>query len=238
MTTSGSTVFNVTRDQLITSALRMIGAVAQGETPTANQISEAAEALNMMVKAWEADGMPLWGIAETSITLVAGTNKYQIGIGKTVDIPKPLKVIQAWNRDNTSKVDIPMRILTKQEYNILGNKTTSGNPIQIYYQPMLNYGDLYVFPTPATVDATNNKVYIVYQRPFEDFLVTGDNPDFPQEWLDALKYGLAARLAPEYGVPSDQRMILIREAKEIKEQALSFGTEEGSLYFQYDRRGY
>lgn len=38
------------------------------------------------------------------------------------------------------------------------------------------------------------------------------------------------------GIPSDQRMILIREAKEIKEQALSFGTEEGSLYFQYDRQ--
>lgn len=64
---------------------------------------------------------------------------------------------------------------------------------------MLNYGDLYVFPTPATIDATNNKVYIVYQDLSEDFLVTGDNPDFPQEWLDALKYGLAARLAPEYG---------------------------------------
>lgn len=238
MTTSGVTTFNVTRDQLITSALRMIGAVAQGETPTANQISEAAEALNMMVKAWEADGMPLWGIAETSITLVAGTNKYQIGVGKAVDIPKPLKVIQAWNRDNTSKVDIPMRILTKQEYNILGNKTTSGNPIQMYYQPMLNYGDLYVFPTPATVDATNNKVYIVYQRPFEDFLVTGDNPDFPQEWLDALKYGLAARLAAEYGLSTEQRMMLQKEAKEVKDLALSFGTEEGSFYFQIDRRGY
>jgi len=238
MTTSGSTVFNVTRDQLITSSLRMIGAVAQGETPTANQISEAAEALNMMVKAWEADGMPLWGIAETSITLTNGVNKYQIGIGKTVDIPKPLKVIQAWNRDNTSKVDIPMRILTKQEYNILGNKTTSGNPIQMYYQPMLNYGDLYVFPTPSSTDATNNKVYIVYQRPFEDFLVTGDNPDFPQEWLDALKYGLAARLAAEYGLSTEQRMMLQKEAKEVKDLALSFGTEEGSFYFQIDRRGY
>lgn len=236
MTTSGVTTFNVTRDQLITSALRMIGAVAQGETPTSTQITEAAEALNMMVKAWEADGMPLWGIAETSITLVAGTNKYQIGIGKTVDIPKPLKVIQAWNRDNTSKVDIPMRILTKQEYNILGNKTTSGNPIQMYYQPMLNYGDLYVFPTPATVDATNNKVYIVYQRPFEDFLVTGDNPDFPQEWLDALKYGLAARLAAEYGLSTEQRMLLQKEAKEVKDLALSFGTEEGSLYLGVDVR--
>ena len=238
MSTSGVSTFNITRDQLITGALRMLGVVAQGETPTNVQILEAAEALNMLVKAYEADGMPLWGIETYGITLVAGQSTYVIGTGQQVSIPKPLKVIQAWNKVLSSGVDIPMRILTKQEYNVLGNKTTTGNPIQLHYQPKLTYGELYVFPVPTSIEQAQNKVYIVYQRPFEDFLNSGDNPDFPQEWLDALKYGLAARLAPEYGVPSDQRMILIREAKEIKEQALSFGTEEGSLYFQYDRRGY
>lgn len=238
MSTSGSTVFNLTRDQIITSALRMIGAIAQGESPTATQISEAAEALNIMIKAWEADGMPLWGLEESDITLVAGVNLYQIGIGKSVNIPKPLKVIQAWNRDTISSVDIPMRIITKQEYNILGNKTTSGNPIQIFYQPMLDYGELHIFPTPSTQEATQNKIYLVYQRPFEDFLISGNNPDFPQEWLEAIKYGLAARLAPEYGMPLEQRQFLNKEAGEVKQAALSFGTEEGSLYFQVDRRGY
>jgi hypothetical protein len=78
MSTSGSTVFNVTRDQLIAGALRLIGAVGQGETPTANQVTEAAEALNIMVKAWEADGMPLWGLAEYNMTLTA-TGNYQVG---------------------------------------------------------------------------------------------------------------------------------------------------------------
>lgn len=238
MTTSGVATFNVTRDQLITGALRMIGAIAQGETPTATQITEAAEALNMMIKAYEADGMPLWGLTEYAVTLTNGVNSYNIGSGKTIDIPKPLKVIQAWNRDSTSLVDIPMRIITKQEYNILGNKTTSGNPIQIYYEPLLDYGVLHVFPTPDTTSATKNKVYLVYQRPFEDFLASGDTPDFPQEWLEALKYGLAARLAPEYGMPLEQRQFLNREAGDLKAVALGFGTEEGSIFFGVERRGY
>lgn len=238
MTTSGVATFNVTRDQLITGALRMIGAIAQGETPTATQVTEAAEALNMMVKAYEADGMPLWGITEASITLTSNTNHYNIGTGKTINIPKPLKVIQAWNRDLNSSVDIPMRILTRQEYNILGNKTTTGNPIQIFYEPLLDYGVLHVFPTPDATSATNNKIYLVYQRPFEDFINSTDTPDFPQEWLEALKYGLAARLAPEYGVPLEQRQFLNREAGDLKVVALGFGTEEGSLYFQVERRGY
>ena len=232
MTTSGVATFNVTRDQLITGALRMIGAIAQGETPTATQITEAAEALNMMVKAYEADGMPLWGITEASITLTSGANSYNIGTGKTINKPKPLKVIQAWNRDLNSSVDIPMRILTRQEYNILGNKTITGNPIQIFYEPLLDYGVLHVFPTPDATSTTNNKIYLVYQRPFEDFINSTDTPDFPQEWLEALKYGLAARLAPEYGVPLEQRQFLNREAGDLKVVALGFGTEEGSLYFQ------
>ena len=238
MTTSGTTSFSVTRDDIIKGALRKIGVVAQGETPTSDQITEASFALNLMVKAWEADGMPLWALRTTPIPLTANVSAYNIGISKTVNTDKPLKVIQAWIRDTTSNVDTPMRILTKQEYSILGNKTTSGKPIQIYYEPLSDYGVLHVFPTPASIDAANNQIYITYQRPFEDFNIATDTPDFPQEWYDAVVYGLAVRLAPEYGLPIDQRRVLAQEAMDIKLIAMSFGTEEGSLYMQAENRGW
>ena len=54
MATSGSTDFSVSRDDIIKRALRIIGVLAQGETPTTNQTTEAAVALNGLVKAWEA----------------------------------------------------------------------------------------------------------------------------------------------------------------------------------------
>lgn len=238
MATSGTTVFSVTRDDIIKRALRLIGVVAQGEVPTTDQTTEAAFALNGLVKAWESDGMPLWALRTTPITLTNGNNSYVIGIGSVVNTAKPLKVIQAWNRDNTSKVDIPMRIITKDEYNLLGNKTSSGNPIQLYYDPQLTTGTLYVFPTPTSTEATNNTVYIVYQRPFEDFNASTDAPDFPQEWYDAVTYGLATRLAPEYGVPAQDRKMLYQEMQQIKQEALNFGLEEGSLFFQVDRRSW
>ena len=60
MSTSGTTAYSTNRDKLIKRALRLIGAISQGETPTALQISEAATALNSLIKAWAADGMPLW----------------------------------------------------------------------------------------------------------------------------------------------------------------------------------
>jgi hypothetical protein len=235
---SGSTDFSITRDDIIKRALRLIGVLAQGESPTADQVTESAFALNGLVKAWQADGMPLWALKSYSVPLVAGTKDYNIGLGKAVNIPKPLKVQQAYNHSNISNIDIPMRLLTKQEYNMLGNKTSAGNPIQCYYNPQTDYGVLSVFPVPATSDALNNTITIFYQRPFDDFDISTDTPDFPQEWFDAVTYGLACRLAPEYGVAMTDRKLLWQEMTIIKQDALNFGLEEGSLYFGVDRRSW
>lgn len=238
MSTSGVTTYNVTRDQIINGALRIIGAIAQGESPTATQTTEAAEALNLMVKAWEADGNQLWGMTEYSMSLTADTATYNIGVGQTINIPRPVRVIRAHNHTISTGVDVPMRLLTREQYNALGNKTTSGNPIQFYYDPQVAYGVLKLFPVPDATLAASQQIILVYQRPFEDFVNSGDNPDFPQEWMEALKYGLAVRLASEYGLSLEQRQILRKEAEEVKTLALQNGIEEGSTYFQVDRRSW
>jgi hypothetical protein len=237
MATSNSTNYSTDRNDLISGALRLVGAIPLGGTPTSSQISEASSALNMMVKAWQVDGLPLWAIKQYSLTLTA-SNSYEIGLSKTVAIPKPLKVIQAFLKDNTSNVDIPMRIITRDEYNRLGNKISEGYPIQIFYEPLLDYGVLHVYPKPNNTAIANKTLVLVYQRPFEDFDASIDEPDFPQEWYEAIKYGLASRLAGEYGMDLNERRELIQEANAIKEQTLGFGTEEGSFFIKADLRRY
>lgn len=232
MTTSGTYDFSVNRDQLIKGALRLAGVIAQGETPTASQISDASESLNLMTKAWMADGMPLWAIETLSIPFVAGQNTY------TISTPKLLKPIQSWNRNTSSQVDIPVRMISREEYNILGNKSTTGNPIQIFFNPNRDSTEIKVFPTPDSISAAQNTLYLVAQRPYQDFDTASDTPDFPQEWYEAVKYGLAVRLAGEYNIDIETRRVLVAEAAAIKQEALSFGTEENSLYFQRDWRSW
>ena len=239
MATSSSTDYSVSRDVIIAGALRVLGVVAQGESPTATQVTEAAEALNMLAKAWEADGMPLWAMKEYSIPMTTGAASYRIGLTQTVDIPKPLRIVNAYFHNGASNVDVPMISLTRQKYNMLGNKASTGQPIQYYYDPQRVYGDLFLYPVPdATASAATNWVRIIYQRPFEDFDASTDEPDFPQEWFQALKFGLAEVLAPEYGVPLEHYGHLRKVAKEYKDQALGFGTEEGSMFFSADRRNW
>jgi len=238
LATSNSTNFATSRNHIIKGALRLCGAVALGEDPTAAQYDEAAETLNMMVKAWQADGMALWAMKEHTLDLTLSAQTYLIGTGQTINIAKPLKITQAILHDTTTNVDIPMRIITRDEYNRLGNKTTTGQPIQIYYEPLRDYGTLHVYPPANSAAVSAKQIKFTYMRPFEDFDASTDEPDFPQEWYDALKYGLASRLAGEYGISMDDRQQLLREAMKIKEEALSFGTEEGSFFFTADYRKY
>ena len=62
MATSSSYNFSTTRDTIINDALLYIGAVGEGETPAAAAVTEAARMLNMLMKSWAGDGMPLWSL--------------------------------------------------------------------------------------------------------------------------------------------------------------------------------
>lgn len=232
MTTSGNYNFTINRDQIITGALRLCGVIAQGEIPSSSQVDEAAMMLNLLVKAWEADGMPLWALTTYTIPLVANQTSY------VVDSPKPLKPFQAWNRNTSSLVDIPMRMISREEYYILGNKSTTGNPIQLYFEPNRDSSTIYLFPTPDSTSAGQQVIYFVGQRPFQDFDSATDTPDFPQEWYEAVMYGLAQRLAGLYNIDVETRKMIAAEAQSFKQLALSFGNEENSIYFQRDWRSW
>jgi hypothetical protein len=62
MATSGSYDWTLSRDQIITAALRKLGVVRHGVTPSADQITYGAEQLNAMVKDWHNDGVHLWAL--------------------------------------------------------------------------------------------------------------------------------------------------------------------------------
>jgi hypothetical protein len=79
MALSNSWDFTVTRDQIIASALRKLGAIPSGATPSTDQITEGAEGLNLVLKSWGSRGvLPYtteWGIASlTASTVIEGSD--------------------------------------------------------------------------------------------------------------------------------------------------------------------
>lgn len=232
MATSGDTTWQLQRDQIIAAALRKVG-FAEGETPNATQITNAAEALNALIQSWRADGMPVWAMKTFTMNLTAGVQDYNIGVGQTINTPMPMKLTEAIRIQSGTRV--PLNIYTDYDFKLLSNfSTATGIPVQITYKPLSTYGVLRFWPIPDATAASQLTIELTYQRPFEDFDTATDEPDFPSYWTRAIIYGLAYDLSPEYGMALSDRRVLQADAMVYKDLALSFGTEEGSIRFMPD----
>lgn len=237
MAISGNANWNMTRDSIVNAAFRKIGVAVDGATATPTQLVNAQEALNNIVFTLYAQGMPVWAMTTTSFTPVLGQVAYPVGLGLgtgNLNIQAPLKIVQAWSRDNISNTDIPMNIYTQYNYNLLSTKINEGYPVHLWYQPLNQAGTITIWPAPDQYTATHRSIYFVYQRAFDEFDAGTDTPDFPQVWLEPLIYSLAHRMAPEFGVPLTEQDKLNEMAMSLISNALSFDTEEGSLFIQPD----
>lgn len=239
MALSGSGNWTINRDEVIGLALRRCGAFAKGETPAAQDVTDASMVLNAIVKEEQNNGMPLWKITNFTITPTA-TASYSIYSGGTVNRYPPLSILQAWYRNTTSNIDTPIRMITRDEYNMLSNKSQTGTPSQAWYNPPGHQGEtsnqphatMYVWPVPDATFIANNTMYFTGVFPFEDFDAASDSPDFPAYWNNALAWILAQHLAYEYGVPPSRLAQIKAEAKESRERALMSMPENGSLFIQ------
>ncbi len=79
MTTSGSTNYTNTRNEIITGALRKCGQLAEGETATDQQVEDASGDLNRIVKAWQKEGIHIWTLQEVVLLLDTTSTYYDIG---------------------------------------------------------------------------------------------------------------------------------------------------------------
>lgn len=83
MTTSGSNSFTQNRDQIIRRAARLIQAIAAGETPSSQMTKDFSDALNSMVKMWQATGIHVWTESEANLFVQPNQIKYLLGTPAT-----------------------------------------------------------------------------------------------------------------------------------------------------------
>lgn len=238
MSRSGSYNFTANRDEIIKSSLRLLGVGHRGEPIIADEINDAALALNLMLKAWQADGLHLWKREEATLPLIAGTAEYTLGPAGNVVMQRPLRIIECVRRDTTSNnIDVPLNKLSLQEYYKLSNKFFTGIPVSYVYDPQLDSGKLTIWQVPDATVASRYDLVIVYLIPMEDMDNTQDDFDCPTEWLEAIKYGLAVRLAPEYGIDLPAQYLLRKQAQEAKDLAMTWDIEDVSIYIQPNYEG-
>ena len=86
----------MTAQELIKAALRAVGAIPTGETPTASELADGLEALQIMLRSWAAEGLLIYAYTEDTHTLTAGDGEYSIGSGGDIDTTRPERIESAY----------------------------------------------------------------------------------------------------------------------------------------------
>ena len=228
--------YSIQRDAQIQASFRLLGRFNDDSPPPQSALNNGAQALNLMIKMWMTKNYPLWCVTDVPITVVQGLTSYQLGPGAAYSPFRPLRIPMARLQyvNQAPPLEVPLVQLSRQEYDQLGTKTQQGTPNSYYYDPQLTNGVLYLYLTP---DANPNVVIITCQRPIADVLNSTDNFDFPDEWMNALKFGLAVELLTEYFVPDTVAARLERRADAYLQDMLNWDQEEAPTFFTPDFRG-
>lgn len=228
MAVSNSTVWELTRDQLIEAALRKLGVLNKGASADATQLATGQTALNGVIARFNTLGMPLWKRTEAAQALVAGTSTYTL--------TGALKLTEVYLRASGSSVQYKLQPKSEYDMNSLPWSQT-GVPVSWSFTPNLAEGGvLRIWPIPDASAVSNYTLRVIKQDEFDTFTASAETPDFPAYWTDAIIYWTAVSLAPEYGIPLNDRKALQQEATIYLGQAQSYGDEDGSLYFSPERR--
>jgi hypothetical protein len=310
VTTTGTNIFTMTRDDLVKAVMRNLQALGAGETPITEDYTNITQAMNVVIKSWAKKGIALWVTQEVAIPMVAGVAKYPLGpsagyvhsvtatggagytTGGTwtatngttgtaasgtytvsggapavftilvagdsytaapttftlsgpgagavissvivgVTMSRPLRIIDGTFLRNAQGYDTQLLPVSRQEYDVLGSKTSSGVPNQFYYDSQIANGQLYMYSVPTDSTAT---IYAQTQRQFYDMVASGDNFDFPSEWLQPLKWGVTEELMLEYMVPDKVFPYIMGKAAATCEESFAFSQEDTSVFFSPDPR--
>ena len=84
------------------------------------------------------------------------------------------------------------------------------------------------------VRPTDDTIRFTAHLPIEDMDAAADNPDFPQEWYNALSWGLAEQLIPEHGVPDPRATRIENMAARSLAMVRDADSETASLQFEPD----
>lgn len=206
--------------QLIQTALRRLGVLAASETVDSNDTATGLIVLQDLVSEWSGENLVIPSEADETITLVADKGSYTIGENGTPDksTTRPLRINSAYVTDSDS-YNHPVEILTKRQYDDIPDKTQTGRPFNLYYNPTVPNGTIYLFYVPDTAET----LHIVSYKPLTDPAQLTDNladtTGIPRAYHNPLAWALVQELAPEYGI--DPSLYMQRRALESKAAIIS-----------------
>ena len=187
----------------INSALRLIGQLAEAETPSAAASQDALAALNQMIDSWNTERLAVFSTQDQVFDWPPNVLSRTLGPSGDFVGNRPILLDDAtYFIDTASGISYGIKIINQQQYDGIAVKTVTSTYPQVIWVNM-TYPDIemYVYPKPTKVLEWH---FISVEELTKPALLS-TTLAFPPGYLRAFKYNLACEIAAEFGVePSPQ----------------------------------
>lgn len=192
-----------TAGDIINGSLRLLGVLAEEETPSAATAQDALTAMNQMIDSWNTERLSVFATQDQVFTWPAGQLNRTLGPSGDFVGNRPVLLDDAtYFKDPGTGVSYGIKFINQQQYDGIAVKTvTSTYPQVIFVNNTYPNVDMFVYPRP-TRDLEWHFISVeeLTQPALLDTVLS-----FPPGYLRAFRYNLACELAPEFGVePSRQ----------------------------------
>jgi hypothetical protein len=187
----------------INRALRLLGVLAEGETPSAATSQDALTALNQMTDSWNTERLSIFNTQDQTFLWPAGEIQQHLGpSGDFVGNRPVLLDDSTYFRDPGTNVSFGIKFINQQQYDGIAVKTVTSTYPQVMWINM-EYPNIQMTIYPRPTRILEWHFISVEELLNPATLVT--NLLFPPGYLRAFTYNLAMEIAPEFGVePSPQ----------------------------------
>ena len=187
----------------INRALRLLGILAEGETPSAATSQDALVALNQMIESWSIERLSVFCTQDQIFTWPAGEYIRTLGpSGDFVGLRPVLLDDATYYRDPGTNVSFGIKFINQQQYDGIAVKTVTSTYPQVIFVNM-GFPDvtMSIYPRPTR----DLEWHFISVQELSNPATLATDLFFPPGYLRAFAYNLAMEIAPEYGVePSPQ----------------------------------
>jgi hypothetical protein len=187
-----------TAGELINGALRLIGMLAEGESPSPETSQDALTAFDQMVDSWNTERLSVFSTQDQVFTWPSSTISRTLGPTGNFVGQRPIELDDStYFRDPLNNVSYGLKLINQQQYNGIAVKTVTSTYPQIMWVNM-TYPDIemYVYPVPLR----DLEFHFISVEPLTQPATLATNLTFPPGYLRCFRYNLACEIAAEAGV--------------------------------------
>jgi hypothetical protein len=189
--------------EIITGSLRLLGVLAEGESPSTETANDALFAFQQMTDSWNTERLAVFATQDQVFSWPSGQRSRTLGPTGDFVGNRPVLIDDAtYFRDPQTNVSYGIKIINQQQYDGIAVKTVTSTYPQVMWVNMTYPNiEMYVYPVPLRL----LEWHIISVEELTKPANLGTTLAFPPGYLRAFRYNLACELAPEFGVePSAQ----------------------------------